>query len=256
MKISIVTVVYNNCDTISAAIESIISQSHSEIELVVVDGASTDGTVEILRSYESRIAALVSEPDNGIYDALNKGIDLCTGDVVGFLHSDDLLADENAIARVARVMDDIEIDAVYGDLVYVQKSDPTKVVRTWRSGAYSVNMLSSGWMPPHPTFYARRAVYQRLGKFDATYRIAADYDCMLRFLRANIRVEYVPYLQVRMRVGGTSNRSLANIVRKSREDLRALRTNNVGGVFALLGKNLRKLPQFFTGTVISLPDSR
>jgi len=246
MKISLVTVVYNNRDTISPAIDSILAQSHPEIELVVVDGASTDGTVEILRSYESRIAVLVSESDRGIYDALNKGIDLCTGDVVGFLHSDDLLADKDAIARVACVLGNPQIDAVYGDLVYVQKSDPNKVVRTWRSGAYSVSKLSSGWMPPHPTFYARREVYQRLGKFDATYRIAADYDCMLRFLKANIRVEYIPHLQVRMRVGGASNRSLANIVRKSQEDLRALRTNKVGGVCALFCKNIRKLPQFFT----------
>lgn len=245
MKVSIVTAVYNNCDTIAQAIESVFSQQHADIELIVVDGASTDGTREVLARYSSKIAVLVSEPDQGIYDALNKGIGLATGDIVGFLHSDDLLADEAAITRVVACMKDSTVDAVYGDLVYVRKNDPAQVVRAWRAGPFNRTSLARGWMPPHPTFYARRSVYERLGNFDTTFRIAADYDCMLRFLKAGICVSYIPHLQVRMRVGGASNRSLANIVRKSREDFRALRKNEIGAVVALVCKNLRKLPQFF-----------
>ena len=245
MKVSIVTVVYNNRDTIAQAIESVRSQRHADVELIVVDGASSDGTRDVLAQYASKITVLVSEPDRGIYDALNKGIGLATGDIIGFLHSDDLLADREAITRVVACMKDSTVDAVFGDLVYVRQEDTARVVRTWRAGAFNRTSLARGWMPPHPTFYARRSVYERLGNFDTTFRIAADYDCMLRFLKAGIRVRYIPHLQVRMRVGGASNRSLANIVRKSREDFRVLRKNEIGAVVALVCKNFRKLPQFF-----------
>lgn len=245
MRISIITVVFNNCATIASALDSVLGQRYDDIELIVIDGASTDGTREVLARYESRIAVLVSERDAGMYDALNKGISLATGDVIGFLHADDLLADGDALARVAAAMADTSIDAVYGDLVYVRKDDPSHVLRTWNAGGFAPEKLNLGWMPPHPTFYARRSIYERLGNFDTTFRIAADYDCMLRFLKAGIRVRYMPHLQVRMRVGGASNRSLANIVRKSREDFRALRKNEIGAVVALVCKNFRKLPQFF-----------
>ena len=245
MKISIITAVYNNRSTVAAALDSVLMQSHPDVEMIVIDGASTDGTREVLAKYESRIAVLVSERDDGIYDALNKGISLATGDVIGFLHGDDLLADGDALARVAAAMADTSIDAVYGDLVYVRKDDPSRVLRTWNAGGYVPEKLNRGWMPPHPTLYARRSIYERLGNFDTSFRIAADYDCMLRFLNAGIRVSYIPHLQVRMRVGGASNRSLANIVRKSREDFRALRKNEIGAVVALVCKNFRKLPQFF-----------
>ena len=245
MKISIVTVVYNNRDTIADAIKSVLGQRHADIELIVIDGASTDGTLEVLAGYASKIAVLVSEPDGGIYDALNKGIDRATGDVVGFLHSDDLLADDQAISRIVACMEDSTVDAVYGDLVYVRKDDPMRVVRTWKASEFTQSALAHGWMPPHPTFYARRSVYERLGKFDTTFKIAADYDCMLRILKSGVGVTYIPHLQVRMRVGGVSNRSLSNIVKKSREDIRALRKNNISATVALICKNARKLPQFF-----------
>jgi len=245
MKVTVITVIYNNRDTIADALDSVCSQYGAEIELIVVDGASTDGTLDVLARYGSNISVLVSEPDRGIYDALNKGIGLASGDVVGFLHSDDLLADPEAIARVAAKFSDDSIDAVYGDLVYVRKDDPSRIVRTWKAGSYTPSRLARGWMPPHPTFYARRSVYERLGKFDTSFRIAADYDCMLRFLKAGIRVAYIPHLQVRMRVGGASNKSLANIIKKSSEDFRALRKNDVNAVVALVCKNLRKVPQFF-----------
>jgi glycosyltransferase len=188
----------------------------------------------------------VSEADQGIYDALNKGIALATGDVIGFLHADDLFADDAALAKVAEAFVDSSVDAVYGDLVYVSKSEPDKVIRYWKAGDYSLSKLKRGWMPPHPTLYVRRSVYERLGAFDTSLHIAADYDCMLRFLGpGKINCHYIPEVLVRMRLGGKSNRSLANIVQKSVEDYKALKQNKIGGAGALLWKNLSKLPQFF-----------
>lgn len=245
MKISVVTAVFNNRETIAAALDSVLAQTGADYELVVIDGGSTDGTLEVLNRYAERIAVLVSEPDKGIYDALNKGIQRASGDVVGFLHSDDLFADAGVLSRIAAAFADPGVEAVYGDLLYVRKDNTDQVVRYWRAGDFSRSRLSWGWMPPHPTFYVRRGVYVRLGGFDMSYRIAADYDCMLRFLgRGGVCVAYIPEVLVKMRVGGASNRSLRNIARKSSEDLRALRRNGVGGIGALIWKNLSKLPQF------------
>jgi glycosyltransferase len=245
MKISVITAVYNSRDTIAEALDSALAQTHPDVELIVIDGGSTDGTREVLQGYADRLAVLVSELDHGIYDALNKGIARASGEVVGFLHSDDLFADASVLSRIAAAIVDPAVDAAYGDLLYVRKDDPSRVVRTWRAGAFTPGKLAHGWMPPHPTFYVRRAVYQRLGGYDTSYRIAADYDCMLRFLgKGGIRAVYIPEVLVKMRVGGASNRSLRNILQKSREDYRALRVNGVGGVWALVWKNLSKLPQF------------
>lgn len=247
MKISIITAVFNNRDTVAEALESVLTQSYGNVELVVIDGGSTDGTLEVLKGYEARLGFFVSESDGGIYDALNKGIRFATGDVVGFLHSDDVLADCDVLLRVARAMAGASnVDAVYGDLVYVRKENLTHVVRWWRAGNFNTRKLSFGWMPPHPTFYARKSVYERWGGFDTTYRIAADYDCMLRFMKCGLKLTYIPHVQVRMRVGGASNRSLQNIVRKSVEDYRAMRRNSVGGLWVLAAKNLRKVTQYWS----------
>ena len=246
MKISVITAVYNAKDTVREAIESVLAQDYADVELVVIDGASTDGTKELLESCRDRIDVLISEPDEGIYDALNKGIRHASGDVIGFLHADDLFADTGILSRVAHTFSDLGSDAIYGDLVYVSKTEPDKVVRYWQSGDYSLQKLKHGWMPPHPTFYVRRSVYEQHGSFDTSFRIAADYDCMLRFLaRAKVQLAYIPSVLVKMRLGGASNRSLGNIIQKTREDYRALHNNGVGGVWALLWKNLSKLPQFF-----------
>jgi len=245
MKISVITAVYNAEDTIADAIESVLAQDYPDVELVVIDGASTDGTSALLESYRDKINVFVSEPDSGIYDALNKGIKHASGDVVGFLHADDLFADSSVLSRVAKAFAADDVGAVYGDLVYVSKSEADKVIRYWQSGDYSENKLNHGWMPPHPTFYVRRSVYEQHGGFDTSFHIAADYDCMLRFLaRARVRCAYIPHVLVKMRLGGASNRSLGNIVRKSAEDYRALKNNGVGGLWALAWKNLSKLPQF------------
>lgn len=246
-----VTAVFNRAETVAAALASVHSQSWPTVEHVVIDGGSTDGTLQILKAQSEKLAFLVSERDGGIYDALNKGIARCTGDVVGFLHADDLFESAESLARVAAAFEDASVDAVYGDLVYVRKDDTTRVVRQWTAGAFHPRQLSRGWMPPHPTFYVRREVYLRLGGFDTRLRIAADYDCMLRFLCAGVKLKYIPHVQVRMRLGGASNRSLRSVLRKSSEDYVALRRNGVGGATALLWKNISKLPQFFMRTAVS-----
>jgi glycosyltransferase len=245
MKISVITAVYNNRGTIAEALESVFAQTHDDVELIVIDGGSGDGTLDVLQGYGERIGMLVSEPDKGIYDALNKGLGLATGEVVGFLHSDDVFADGQVLSRIAAAFAVPGVDAVYGDLEYVKKDAPGQVVRYWKSGEYSAGKLRHGWMPPHPTFYVKRAVYGQRGGFDLSYRIAADYDCMLRFLGAGLEAVYIPEVLVRMRLGGASNRSLKNILRKTAEDWRALRSNRIGGAGTLVWKNLRKLPQFF-----------
>lgn len=248
LKISVITAVFNSRETISAALDSVLGQLGVEVELVVIDGGSTDGTLEILRSYADRLNVLVSEPDGGIYDALNKGILRASGDVVGFLHSDDLFADPRVLSRVTAAFTEPGVGAVYGDLLYVRKDNPDQAVRYWRSGAFSARRLGWGWMPPHPTLYVRRDLYDRHGLFDTSFRIAADYDFVLRLLgTGRVGVHYIPEVLVKMRLGGASNRSLRNLFCKSSEDLKALKQNEIGSWGALTWKNLSKLPQFFTG---------
>jgi glycosyltransferase involved in cell wall biosynthesis len=246
MKISVITAVRNRVATVGEALDSVQSQSWADVEHVVVDGVSTDGTLELLETRRREIAVLVSERDSGIYDALNKGLNLATGDVIGLMHSDDIYADKHVLADIAAAFDDPKIDAVYGDLNYVARNDTSRVIRRWRSGEYSRVRLAEGWMPPHPTLYLRRHVIEHWGGFDETFRIAADYDVILRyFARGRIRPAYVPRVLVKMRVGGESNRSLARVFCKSREDYVALRRNRVGGLRTLVRKNFSKIRQFF-----------
>ena len=244
--ISVVTAVYNRAATVGEALDSVLSQVSADVEPVVIDGASNDGTLEVIEPYRPRLSVCISEPDSGVYDALNKGIEQSRGDVIGFLHADDLFADNRVLERIGLAFERTGADAVYGDLVYVDKNDPLRVVRYWQAGSYRKDRLLSGWMPPHPTFYVKRSVYERLGVFDTRYRIAADYDSILRFLFvAGIDVAYVPEVLVRMRTGGLSNRSLSTITRKSREDYLILKRNGVGGLATLLSKNVGKLGQFW-----------
>lgn len=241
-----VTAVYNRYQTVGQAIDSVLSQSYPTVESIVIDGVSTDGTLAVLESYRPRLDIFISERDQGIYDALNKGIKHATGDVVGFLHADDVFENNEVLSKVAAAFEDPAVDAVYGDLVYVRHDDIGQVIRYWKSGFYDDAALTRGWMPPHPTFYVRRSVYERLGGFDTRYRIAADYDTVLRFLAVGkIRAAYIHGVLVRMRAGGISNRSLKTIIRKSLEDLDVLRRNKVGGVCTLAWKNFSKLPQFW-----------
>ena len=242
LRVSVVTAVLNRAATLPACLASVGEQTHPDVEHVLVDGGSTDGSVELIRN-KPRPGAWVSEPDGGLYEAVNKGIGLATGDVIGVLGADDVYEDATVLARVAERFADPAVDAVYGDLRYVA-GDPPRVVRTWVSGPYVPGAFRRGWMPPHPTFFARRELFARYGRHDTRLRIAADYELMLRFVeRHGVRLTYLPAFLVRMRLGGVSN-APRNLVRKTREDLLAWRLNGLlGGRRAVLLKNLRKLPQ-------------
>ncbi|ARN64741.1 glycosyltransferase [Vibrio vulnificus] len=246
MKVSVITATYNSSQTIVDTVRSLEGQTYSDIEYIIVDGASKDNTLQVIELNCSRVSKIISEPDRGIYDALNKGIQAATGDIIGFLHSDDLLAYPQAIADLVNTMQASQSQAVYADLEYVSKDDISKTVRLWTSGEYQKQNLLNGWMPPHPTFYMRRECYQALGVFDLSFRISADYDSLLRYLWLNsVTMSYLPKVLIKMRVGGASNRSLSNIYKKSCEDIRALKNSQVFWPKALLIKNVSKIPQFF-----------
>lgn len=247
MKISIITAVYNRQATIGQAIESVQAQTYPDVEHLIIDGASTDNTLGEVERRQSRAMKISSGPDNGVYDAINKGIALATGDVVGLLHSDDFLVHERVLEHIVAAFAESGADAVYGDLEYVLAGNPERVVRHWQAGEFCPSLLARGWMPPHPTLFLRRHVFERWGAYDTSYRIAADYDAILRwFSKDEFHAFYIPDVLTRMRLGGESNGSLKRIVRKSREDLRALRANGIGGFGTLAMKNITKLGQFFT----------
>lgn len=244
MRISIVTPVFND-RRVGRALDSILAQKHGhELELIVVDAGSTDGTMAVLERYRDRIDTLISEPDDGIYDGMNKGIRRATGDVVGILNADDRYADEFVLRDVANALDDDSADACYGNLVYVNEDDD--VTRYWKSGEPDMAKWRWGWMPPHPTFFVRRRVYERHGGFDLEFPIAADYELMLRlFLKARIRVRYIDRVMVRMAMGGASNGSISNIVKANAEVARAWRANGLrGGLLVPLLKPASKVFQF------------
>jgi glycosyltransferase len=245
MKISVITITYNSEKTLRDTIDSVLSQTYEDIEYIIVDGKSKDSTCDIVRSYGDRITKFVSEKDAGLYDALNKGIGMATGDVVGFLHSDDLYVSADSVKLIAEAFIHFNVDSVYGDLVYVDQADTSRIVRFWRSGKFHRSKALTGWMPPHPTFYAKRKVYVDYGGFNTTFRIAADYESILRFLvRFKISTFYIPLVLVRMRVGGESNKSIKNLIRKSWEDIRAMNINGVLFFAALFSKNASKFKQF------------
>ena len=244
MKISVITAVMNGAHTLPAMLASLDAQTHPEIEHLVQDGGSTDATLDIFKARAAGRSLVVSAPDAGIYDAINAGIARATGDVIGLLHADDQLAGPAVLADVAAAMADPAVDGIYGDLQYVSAAVPARVMRHWVSGPYTQSRLKWGWMPPHPTLYLRRGVFDRLGTYDPLYRISGDYEAILRYLSAGVRLEYLPRVMVQMRMGGVSNRSFKQMVRKSREDYRAIRHHRIGGAGTLIAKNLSKLPQF------------
>lgn len=245
MKISVITAVYNRRDTLADAVRSLQAQTHDNFEHVVMDAQSTDGSLDLLEELADARMRIVSERDDGIYDALNKGMARATGDIIGLMHSDDFFASDTVLELVVRAFEESDVDAVYGDLDYVSATDPDRVIRHWVSGEFTRSKLKRGWMPPHPALYVRKEVIDRWGGYDTSYQIAADYDAILRwFGRGRINARYVPQVFVKMRVGGESNRSIERVARKSREDYRALRANKIGGFGALAWKNLSKLGQF------------
>jgi glycosyltransferase len=246
MKISIITATYNSEQNIASALESISSQTYKNVELVIIDGASKDNTVSKIRETFTDDLKIISEKDNGIYDALNKGIETATGDLIGFVHSDDFLASKDILSNIASIFQEEKVDGVYGDLQYVNKEETSKVIRYWKSEAFKPELLKKGWMPAHPTLFLKKEVYKKHGHFNLNYNIAADYDLMLRiFSDPTLKFKYLPEVITKMRVGGASNRSLKNIKLKSLEDLRALRANGIKNPLMVLAyKNFSKLGQF------------
>lgn len=244
MKISIITITYNSAKTIQRALESVQSQTYQDIEHVIVDGASKDGTRELIEAYAKKHTNVrwISEPDKGIYNALNKGIHLATGDVIGFVHSDDILYAPDSIAHIAEAFAQQDIQVVYGDLQYVREG---KVTRRWRSNDFNPASLKYGWMCPHPTMYVRREVYQQVGDYDEWFSISADYDMILRIFKSGFKTQYLPEVLVSMEVGGASNKNTRARLSKTQEDFIALRKNHVGaGIFTVACKQLRKVKQF------------
>ncbi|PSU32588.1 glycosyltransferase family 2 protein [Photobacterium phosphoreum] len=245
MKVSIITATYNSSKTIIDTLKSLEEQTYSNIEYIIIDGASKDNTLDVIKNNCSRVSTIISEPDNGIYDALNKGINTATGDIVGFLHSDDLFAYPEAIEDIVKSMSENKTDAIYADLQYVDKDNIDSIVRYWRSGEYNINKVKDGWMPPHPTFYMKRECYQQFGLFDLKFKISADYDSLLRYLYLNnISMSYLPKVTIKMRVGGASNRDMKNIILKTTEDITALKNSQIPWFQALANKNLSKISQF------------
>lgn len=245
LRVSVITVCLNSAKTIRDTIESVVTQDYADIEYLVIDGGSTDGTLEIVRSYGTRIARVVSEPDRGMYESMNKGLKLASGDVVGFLHSDDVLATPTTISRIVRAMEQHDAECVFGDIDMVAAGDVGHVVRRWRSGPHRAGSLPRGWYPPHVTLYVRRSVLQEVGPFDEHYRIAADMDHMVRLFEVRgVRSVHLPEVLVRMRVGGASNKSLRNIWRANIETWQSLRRHGFRvGPWFIGAKLLRKVLQ-------------
>lgn len=246
-KLSIITVVFNNGNTIEDTIRSVEAQTYRNVEHIVVDGGSTDQTLEVIRRHQDKITKFVSEPDRGIFDAMNKGLRLATGDVVAFLNADDVYADDDALHRVAAVFSDPTVDVCYADLLYVDPNDLSKPIRYWKSRPFRSGLFARGWVPAHPTFFARRAAYERYGGYDESLGLAADFDLMLRLLeRHHLKSVYIPQVSVRMRVGGVSNRSIRNIVQQNIDIVRSCRKNRVSvSPMFFLAKPLAKLSQYF-----------
>ncbi len=243
VKISVITVSYNSAATIAGTVSSVACQSYLNIEHMVIDGRSTDDTVRVVEAHRQPNLVLSSEPDKGIYDAMNKGLVKATGEVLGFLNADDMFADDQVLSRVAAAFEDPAIEACFGDLLYVAE-DNQSVVRYWKSRSFVPGSFARGWAPAHPTFYIRRSALERLGGFDLSYRLAADTELMMRYLeKGGVRAAYIPQVQVRMRVGGATNRSLRNIFSQNREIFRALKKNDVP--YSLLSFMLHKLASRF-----------
>ena len=247
MKISIITVSYNSAKTIRDTIKSVVNQSYNNIEYIVIDGGSSDETLSIVEEYKAKIHHVISEKDEGIYDAMNKGVAKATGDVIGILNSDDFYTDNNVIVDVVKLLEKSEADACYADLMYVDQEDTSKVVRKWISGSYKKNKFRRGWMPPHPTFFLKKSCYEKFGAFNLNLKSSADYECMLRMMyKFDSSVAYLNRVIIKMREGGQSNVSILNRLKANNEDRRAWGMNELKPAwYTLYMKPLSKVKQFF-----------
>ena len=247
MKISIVTGTYNSQEYIGDCVASITNQTYDAIDHIIIDGASSDNTVNTIKSLPNRVSKLISEQDEGIYDAMNKGLKMATGDVIGILNSDDFYNSDDVIQKVASAFENPEIDIVFGDLYYVNQKNPDKIVRKWSSGPFQNGAFKKGWHPAHPSFFVRKRVYEKYGYFDLDFELAADFELMLRFLEKHrLKSIYIPIPLVRMRLGGASNKNLGNIAKGNNECIRAFKKNSIdASVLYPIYRLLPKLKQFF-----------
>ncbi|HOS47862.1 MAG TPA: glycosyltransferase family 2 protein [Bacteroidia bacterium] len=248
MKVSIITITYNSSATVEDTLRTVVSQDYPDLEYIIIDGKSKDKTLEIVEKYKHGIAKVVSEKDKGLYDALNKGIKQATGDIIGMLHSDDLYANDQVISKVVKKFEeDPTIEGVYADLVFVNRNDVNKVMRTWNSGEYEEDAFVRGWMPPHPTFFVKKECYEKFGGFNTELKLSADYELMLRLIHKNkIKLAYLNEVIVKMRMGGVSNVSFFVKLKANIEDKMAWKLNGMKpGVLTMLMKPLRKIGQYF-----------
>lgn len=249
LKVSIITATYNSAESIELCLESIRSQTYSNIEHIIIDGNSNDNTLEKIKNFPYKPYKIICEKDNGIYEALNKGIKYANGDIIGFLHSDDFFANNEVLEDVAETFKNNNIDAVYGDLEYVSQKSVIKTIRKWKSSPFKFKYLNNGWMPPHPSLYVKKDIINSLGGFDTSFKISGDYMFILKaFKMPNFNSKYIPKVFIKMRIGGVSNKSLSKILLKSKEDWIALRKNHFGffsSIKVLMFKNISKLIQFF-----------
>jgi len=246
LKVSIITICYNSEKTIADTIQSVLSQTYNDVEYIIVDGASTDSTLEIVKSFGKQITQLISEPDKGIYDAMNKGVSMASGELIGILNSDDFYTNSDVLEQVVKQLMKSNTDALYGNLLYVDQSNTNKVKRRWVSGRYKREKFKWGWMPPHPAFFVKKSVYDNYGNYTLELKSSADYEFMLRVLyKHRISCSYLPQIITKMRVGGQSNASLSNRLKANTEDRNAWRLNGLKPFFFTLHlKPIRKIFQY------------
>jgi len=247
MKLTIITATFNSAETIISCLKSVQEQTYTNIEHLIQDGHSQDDTINLINNFNSGNIRITSEPDTGLYDALNKGISHATGDVIGLLHSDDIFGSPVILEHIMNLFIKKNLDVAYGDLVYVNQGNRNKTIRYWKSKSFSKGLIKRGWMPPHPTVFMRKSVYLQYGLYDSKYKISADYEYILRiFLNTELKVEYLPEVVTKMTIGGKSNKSIKNIIIKSYEDYKILKGKRINfPLVVLLIKNLRKFNQFF-----------
>ncbi|MCA0430589.1 MAG: glycosyltransferase [Bacteroidetes bacterium] len=247
LKVSIITITFNAEKTIESTIKSVLSQNYKNIEYIIIDGKSTDNTLNIINNYANQISKIISEKDKGLYDAINKGIEVSTGDIIALIHADDFYINENIISNYIEKFNETNADAVYANLYYVSATDESKIIRKWQSGFYKPDLFKWGWMPPHPTVLIKKKCYKQFGNYKLNYKTAADYECMLRLIHVNkIKLAYLNQFVIKMRVGGKSNQSIKNRLNANNEDKKAWLENNVKPYFfTLILKPLRKITQFF-----------
>ncbi|WP_432713100.1 glycosyltransferase family 2 protein [Pedobacter sp.] len=247
MKVSIVTIVLNCEKYIADCIDSVLIQDYQEIELIIIDGKSTDSTIPIIKSYLPQVSYFISVADQGFYSALNQALNIATGDVIGILNADDVLADAHVISTIVEKFKNNHCEAVYGNLNYTKRDDVNAVVRTWRSNSFQRNAVHYGWMPPHPTIYIKKEVYERLGDFSMDFGHSSDYELVLRFFyKHHISAVFVDKIFVKMRIGGMSNNSLQQRLKACIADYKAMCVHQVPyPLIALVGKKIRKIEQYF-----------